>query len=94
MTVVNAAFHVIRSATRHKPEPQSVYLGNGVWGRTWKVEPIVPSPFCSPWRHPIWWWKLRKLRADILLLEDEVDPALSKRMREIEDDAFLNGSGR
>lgn len=88
---VIAAFHTIRGARATKPEP--VYLGNGVWGRIWKVESIIPQPFCSPWRHPIWWWKFRHLRADIKLLEAEVDPRFSRRMRELEDEAFLNGSG-
>lgn len=85
-----AAFTTIRAASSN---PRLVYLGNGVWGRTWKIESIIPSPFCSPWRHPIWWWKLRHLRADIRLLEAEVDPAFSRRMRELENDAFLNGTG-
>jgi hypothetical protein len=36
---------------------------------------------------------MRHLRADIRLLEAEVDPAFSRRMRELEDEAFLNGTG-
>lgn len=54
---------------------------------------IVKGPFCKWYRNPIWWWKVRHLRADIELLESEVDPAFSKRMRELEDEAFLNGTG-
>lgn len=83
--IVNSAFTTIRAAsglTNHRP-PLEVK----------KVDSIVPSPFCSFWRHPIWWWKLRHLRADILLLESEVDPRFSRRMRELEDEAFLNGRG-
>jgi hypothetical protein len=58
-----------------------------------KIECIVKGPFCKWYRNPIWWWKMRHLRADILLLESEVDPAFSKRMRELENKAFLNGTG-
>lgn len=83
--VVNSAFTTIlaaRDAGGPPPELEVV-----------KVESVIPHPFCSPWRHPIWWWKMRHLRADIRLLEDEVDPAVSRRMRELEEEAFLTGSG-
>lgn len=83
-TVVNAAFHTIRSARGAGGPPRP-----GIH----KLKGIIPTPFCSPWRHPIWWWKFRHLRADICLLEDEIDPAVSRRMRELEDEAFLKGSG-
>lgn len=53
----------------------------------------VKGPFCKWYRNPIWWWKMRHLRADIRLLEDEVSPEFSKRMRELEDEAFLRGTG-
>ena len=86
---VIAAFHAIRSAQGMTPQP--IYLGNGKWGQTWKVKSGIPGPFCSPFRHPIWWWKWRHLRRDTLLLEAEMDPLLSKRMRELEDEAFLYG---
>ena len=59
-----------------------------------EVECIIKGPFVRWWQHPIWWWKLRHLRADTLLLEDEVDPRVSRRMRELEDGAFLNETGR
>lgn len=85
-----AGFHVIRASS---DAPTPVYLGHGLWGRTWRAKPIIPTPFCSPFRHPIWWWKLRHLRRDTRLLESEVDPAVSRRMRELEDEAFLNGKG-
>lgn len=58
-----------------------------------KVKSIVKGPFCSPWRHPIWWWKMRHMRADIRVL-DQINPDLSSKMREMEDDRFLRGSGR
>jgi hypothetical protein len=93
VSVVTAAFGVIRSATHRPPKALPVYLGDGVWGRVWKVESIIPTPFCSPFRHPVWRWKMRHLRRDTLLLEAEVNPAFSKRMRELEDEAFLNGTG-
>lgn len=80
-----AAFTTIRNASELTPPGRPPKVET--------VESIIPSPFCSPWRHPIWWWKLRHLRADTLLLEAEVDPAVSKRMRELEDEAFLVGTG-
>jgi hypothetical protein len=80
-----AAFTTIRNASGLTPQQTPLKVK--------QVESIIPSPFCSPWRHPIWWWKLRHLRADTLLLESEVDPAVSARMRELEEQAFLVGTG-
>lgn len=58
-----------------------------------EVECIVKGPFVRWWQHPIWWWKMRHLRRDVLLLEAEIDPRYSRRMRQLEDNAFLNGKG-
>lgn len=60
---------------------------------TYTVPGIVKGPFCKWYRNPIWWWKMRHLRADILLLESEMDPELSRRMQALEEQAFLNGTG-
>lgn len=54
--------------------------------------PVIVTAFPVPWRHPIYWWKMRHLRADTLLLEEEVNPEFSRRMRELEDEAFLRGT--
>jgi len=81
-----AAFHTIRAAaglTSQRPPRPGVHT----------LPAIIKGPFVPFWRHPIWWWKMRHLRADIRLLESEVDPAFSKRMRELEDEAFLYGKG-
>lgn len=94
-TIVNNAFTVIRAAAHmQRPPLKTTYHTDDGPIVTRSLPGIMPSPFCSPWRHPIWWWKLRHLRADIRLLEEEVDPRFSKRMRELEDEAFLKGSGR
>lgn len=58
-----------------------------------KVKSIVMGPFVKPWRHPVWWWKMRHMRRDIRVL-DQINPDLSSRMREIEDEHFLKGTGR
>jgi hypothetical protein len=93
-TVVNNAFTTIQAATRlRRPPVKTTYHTDDGPIVTHALPSILPSPFCSPWRHPIWWWKMRHLRADIRLLEAEVDPAFSRRMRELEDEAFLNGTG-
>lgn len=89
---VIAAFHTI--LTLQRPAAKTIYHMDSGPLTTYAFSGILPSPFCSPFRHPIWWWKFRHLRADIRLLEEEVDPALSKRMRELEDEAFLNGTGK
>jgi hypothetical protein len=89
-----AAFTTIRAATQLKRPPvKTTYHTDDGPIVTHALPSIIPTPFCSPWRHPIWWWKLRHLRADTLLLESEVDPRFSKRMRELEDEAFLVGTG-
>lgn len=92
--VVNSAFTVMRSAAvlKRPPVKTTYYTDDGSY-TVHSLESVIPHPFCSPWRHPVWWWKLRHLRADIRLLEEEVDPAFSQRMRELEDEAFLNGTG-
>ncbi len=93
--VVNSAFTVNRAATQmQRPPVKTTYHTDSGPLVTYALPSIIPTPFCSPWRRPIWRWKLRHLRADILLLEEEVDPAVSKRMRELEKQAFLNGSGK
>lgn len=92
--VVNSAFTTIRAATQMSPKGAAIDLGGGVQGRVYKIEGIVPSPFCSPFRHPIWWWKLRKLRADIRELEKSIHPTIRAKMEAIEDEAFLYGRDR
>lgn len=90
--VVIAAFTTIRAATQRPPVKTTYYTDNGPL-TTHDLPVIVKGPFCKWYRNPIWWWKMRHLRADTLLLEAEVDPAFSKRMRELEDEAFLVGTG-
>jgi hypothetical protein len=92
--VVNSAFTTIRAASQLKwPPVKTIHHTDNGPLVIHDLPGIIPSPFCSPWRHPIWWWKLRHLRADINLLESEVDPNFSRRMRELEEEAFIHGTG-
>lgn len=75
-----------------KRRVEVVEFGDGVVGRVYRIEGIMPSPFCSPWRHPIWRWRLRHLRKDIRVL-DKVNPDFTTRLRELEDEVFLYGTG-
>lgn len=58
---------------------------------------IIPTPYCRWFEHPVWWWKMRHLRADIKFHQDALDGMLSadmqRRLNELEDEAFLNGTG-
>jgi hypothetical protein len=58
------------------------------------VTQIIPHPFVKPWRHPVWWWKMRHLRRDLREESEAVVGELGQRLRELEDDAFINGTGR
>lgn len=61
------------------------------------VPAIIKGPFCKWYRNPIWWWKMRHLRHDIALYQDELGGMISAEMErklvELEDDLFLNGTG-
>jgi hypothetical protein len=62
------------------------------------VKTIIPGPFCSPFRRPIWWWKMRHMRADIRAMEKEnaLSPLplhIKRAIERAEHDAFLNGGG-
>lgn len=97
--VVNSAFTVIRAATHMRRPPLKTVVHTDEGSLTvHKLPSILPTPLCSPWRHPIWWWKLRHLRADLRLREEELgnDPAaaaLNNMLEKKMNDAFLNGSG-
>lgn len=45
--------------------------------KTYTIKSVIPSPFVSFWRHPVWWWKMRHLRADLRHEEKKIaaDPA-------------------
>lgn len=89
-----AAFTTIRAAASlQRPPVKTTYHTDDGSITTHDLPGIVKGPFCKWYRNPIWWWKMRHLRADIQLLEDEVDPAVSQRMRELEEQAFLMGTG-
>lgn len=55
---------------------------------------IIPHPFVPPWRHPVWWWKMRHFRKDIRALEADIHPEVRKCFDEMQNDVFLNGTGR
>lgn len=76
-----------------RPPIKTTYHTNNGPLTTHTITGIVKGPFCKWYRNPIWWWKMRHLRADILLLESEMDPELSRRMQALEEQAFLNGTG-
>lgn len=92
--VVNSAFTMIRAAQQMKRPPvKTTYHTDDGPITTHDFPGIVKGPYCKWYRNPIWWWKMRHLRADIELLESEVDPAISRRMQELEEQAFLVGAG-
>lgn len=59
------------------------------------VASIIPGPFVKVWRHPVWWWKMRHLRADLQSLQCDFPGGAewARQIREEEDRAFLYGTG-
>jgi hypothetical protein len=95
MSVVNSIFTALRAIRHGRPPVKTVLHMDDGPSTTYAFRSIMPSPFCSPWRHPIWWWKLRHLRHDIRVL-NEVNPETSLVATELNrrlDDAFINGAG-
>lgn len=92
--VVNSACTTIRAASQlTRPPVKTIHHTDNGKIVTKALSSIIPTPFCSPWRHPIWWWKMRHWRHDIKVMNEAVDPEFSQKLRELEDDAFLKGTG-
>lgn len=92
--VVISAFTTIRAASQLKRPPiKTTYHTDDGPITAHNLPGIVKGPFCKWYRNPIWWWKMRHLRADIKTLEDEIGPELLERFRKLEEDAFINGTG-
>lgn len=100
--VVNAAFHTIRSAQgmdslratgKHVfDEDTGERIPPEVEVHTYSI-PAIVTPYPSKWRHPIYWWKMRHLRADIEHHIKTTDAGLRERMAKLEAEAFLRGTG-
>lgn len=86
MSVITTAWTTIRAAQNIKSPPFGA-------SKAVKIKSIIPSPFCSPWRHPIWWWKMRQLRADIVHYDELISPELADEIRNRENKAFVIGTG-
>lgn len=52
--------------------------------------PVIATPFPNPLRHPVYWWKTRKLRADVRAM---VIAEVSKRFNEHLERELVHGRG-
>ncbi len=91
--VINSAFTTIRAATQPRPRTRFVYLGDGKWEQVTEIPTIIKNPHCSPWRHPIWWWKMRHLRHDVKVMSEAVDPEFKQKFDEELERKILHGTG-
>lgn len=74
-----------------------VIPGGEVELQTYKVESLIPSPFCKWYRHPVHWWKLRHLRHDLREHEkfrqaNPINAEIEDKINASIDDAFINGT--
>lgn len=55
------------------------------------IPSIIPTPYCNPFRHPIWRWKMRHMRRDLKQQQRELglDPLSEKVMQRLEEAMFL-----